>query len=100
MKLVCGGIEAQQGTKSHGLVSFSAGVGSIVRIPVVLINGSKAGPVLGVVGGEHAAEFSSIEAAIQLSRELEPQKLVGGVVVFPIVNFPAFVAIHERHNPL
>jgi predicted deacylase len=100
MKLVCDKIEAEQGTKSRGFVSFSAGVGSVVRIPVVLINGQKPGPVLGITGGVHAAEFSSIQAAIELSRETDPKKLTGALVVFPIVNIPAFEGIQERFNPL
>ena len=100
MKLVCEKIEAEEGTKSCGFVSFSAGVGSVVRIPVVLINGAKPGPVLGITGGVHAAEFSSIEAAIQISREIDPKTLTGGLVIFPIVNVPAFEGIQERFNPL
>jgi len=100
MKLVCEKIEAEDGTRSRGFVSFSAGVGSVVRLPVVLISGSGAGPILGIIGGIHAAEFSSIEAAIQLSREIDSKKLAGRLVIFPIVNVPAFEAIHERSNPL
>jgi hypothetical protein len=100
MKLVCEKLQADQGAKKRDFVSFSAGVGSVVRIPVVLINGQKTGSVLGITGGVHGAEFSSIEAAIQLSREIDPKKLAGGLVIFPIVNVPAFEAIHERDNPL
>ena len=93
-------LEANRGEKVHGYVSFSAGVASVVRLPVILINGSEEGSVVGITGGIHGAEFSSVEAAIQLSREIEPTKLRGGLVIFPIVNVPAFEGIHERYNPL
>lgn len=100
MKLEVGEIKAEEGQKSRGYISFSAGVGSVVRLPVVLINGAKSGPVVGVTGGIHGAEFSSVEAAIELSREIDESKLRGGLVIFPIVNVPAFEGIHERYNPL
>lgn len=100
MKLTVGQLSADQGEKVQGFISFDAGVGSVVRLPVVLINGKSEGRTVGIMGGVHGAEFSSVEAAIRLSREFKPSGLKGGLVIFPIVNVPAFEGIHERYNPL
>jgi len=100
MKLTVVNLSADRGEKVRGYVGFDAGVGSVVRLPVVIINGAKEGPVIGITGGVHGAEFSSVEAAIRLSREIQPGNLTGGLVIFPIVNVPAFEGVHERYNPL
>jgi predicted deacylase len=100
MWLEAGDIRVGRGKMVRGYVGFDAGVGSIVRIPVVLVNGKRDGPVIGITGGVHGAEFSSVEAAIRLSNELNPNHLKGGLIIFPIVNVPAFEGIRERYNPL
>jgi predicted deacylase len=93
-------VAADRGEKARGYVGFDAGVGSIVRVPVVIINGTQEGPVIGITGGVHGAEFSSVEAAIRLSVEVDPAHLKGALMIFPIVNVPAFEGVRERYNPL
>jgi len=100
MKISVGELAVEAGKKDRGYVSFTAGVGSIVRIPIVIVNGLSDGPRLGIMGGVHGAEFSSVEAAIRLSRTIDPVELKGALIIFPIVNVPAFEGIHERYNPL
>jgi predicted deacylase len=59
------------------------------RWPSVEIVGHKPGPRLAVVAGIHVNETSSIEAAIQLQRAVDPATMSGRLSIIPIVNLPA-----------
>jgi len=59
-------------------------------IPVFAINGVNEGPTLVVTAGVHAAEYASIQAALDLGRSLKPEEVQGQVIVVPVVNTPGF----------
>jgi len=73
---------------------------SPIEIPITIINGSKDGPVLCVIAGEHANEYAGIEACIRLSRDLTPQDLAGTLILIPIVNVPGFQERSPYVNPI
>jgi predicted deacylase len=58
--------------------------------PVTTITGAKPGPVLFINAGLHGGEYPPIETVIRLSRELDPAKIAGTVVLMPVLNLPAF----------
>jgi predicted deacylase len=68
--------------------------------PLIVIRGGRDGPTLGVTAGVHGAEYSSIEAAVELGVELRPEDLVGSLILCPLVNVPAFQRRSIYVNPL
>lgn len=61
-------------------------------LPVTVINGRNSGSTLCLTAGIHGTEYPGMEAATRLSREIEPQKLSGTLIVVPIVNMSGFQA--------
>jgi predicted deacylase len=72
--------------------------GSIIGIPVVVINGEQPGPVLVVDAGAHGDEQEGTMAVFQLLQALDPAALRGTVVAVPVLHIPAMEALH-RTNP-
>ncbi|KIY22811.1 M14 family metallopeptidase [Mesobacillus stamsii] len=60
------------------------------KLPVFLINGEREGPTVLVLGGIHGCEYTSIDAALELARELKPSEINGKLAVIPIANPAAF----------
>ena len=58
--------------------------------PVLVVNGSRAGPVLCLTGAIHGDELNGIETVRRVLYELEPTKLSGAVIGIPIVNIQGF----------
>lgn len=65
--------------------------GEAIRFPVGIVKGKADGPTLVVVGGMHGSEFCGVQAAIDLFKEVDPEKLKGTLIVGTIYNLPAFV---------
>jgi hypothetical protein len=53
---------AGSGQKATGNLEIAAGVDAATSIPVVVIRGTKPGPVLALVSGAHGTEYASIIA--------------------------------------
>ena len=64
--------------------------GTTIHVPHVIISGDPAGPTLLITAGIHNAEFVGIQAAIELSREIDPEDLRGTVVIVPLANPSGF----------
>ena len=64
--------------------------GTELHVPHVLICGKKEGPTVLITAGIHNAEYVGIQAAIELSNELEPDDLVGNVIIVPLANRSGF----------
>jgi predicted deacylase len=89
--LQVGSLAAAPGEKRYGVNEFAV-QGQPYQMPMWLINGAAEGPTLVVTAGIHAAEYASIEAALDLGRSLDPAQLRGRVFVVPVINTPAFAA--------
>jgi len=98
--LTVGEITAAPGQVARGFLTTDVGRGVTVRMPVVIVNGKADGPVLAVTAGVHGAEYPGIEAAIRLSRTLNPADVRGAVIVVPLVSVPAFQRRAIYVNPL
>jgi len=59
------------------------------RWPLIEIRGSRSGPHLCVMAGVHVNEASSIEAAITLSRRIDPAAMTGRISIIPVVSQPS-----------
>jgi uncharacterized protein len=91
---------AAAGQRATGYVEVPAGVDASTRIPVVVIHGAKAGPVLALVSGAHGTEYASIIALERLIAVLEPVQISGTVVIVPLVNIQSFLQKVPHVNPV
>ena len=98
--IAAGEITAAPGQVARGFLTTEVGRGVSVRMPVVVINGKADGPVFAVTAGVHGAEYPGIEAAIRLSRTLDPAEVRGAVIVVPVVSVPAYQRRAIYVNPL
>lgn len=95
-----GTASANAGQKANGYIEVPAGVDAGTNIPVVVVNGAKAGPVLALVTGAHGTEYVSIIAVEKLIGELDPAQVSGTVILLPLVNIASFEQKVPHVNPL
>jgi uncharacterized protein len=91
---------AAPGQRANGYLDVPAGIDAATRIPVIVINGAKAGPVLALVSGAHGTEYTSIIALEKLPLLIDPAQLSGTVVLLPLVNIPSFLQKVPHVNPV
>jgi len=76
-----GTASAAPGTRAYGVLAVPAGSDSALDIPVAVIRGMHAGPVVAFVSGSHGTEYSSIIAMQRLIARIDPKALSGTVIV-------------------
>ncbi len=100
MTFSIGDVSAENGSKSFGWVNIGRSPdGSMIGIPIIIVNGSSDGPKLCVDGCIHGDEYEGAEALLKLGKSIDPSKLKGTLIAVPVVNVPAFEA-GLRANPL
>jgi len=57
-----------------------------IRLPVIVANGSKEGPILALIAGQHPGEYVGMNAAIRIANTVELEDLVGAVIAVPVLN--------------
>jgi predicted deacylase len=90
---------AQRGKVATGAIEVPARTDSALSIPVAVINGARPGPVVAFVAGSHPTEYSTVIAMQQLIPRIDPERLRGTVIIIPLLNVPAFVAMAPQVNP-
>ena len=98
--LTVGTATARQGQKATGWIEVPAGVDAAMRIPVIVVNGAKAGPTLALVAGAHGTEYASIVAMQKLAQLADPGELAGALVIVPLVNPASFAQKVPHLNPV
>ena len=68
-------------------------------VPITVINGLEAGPVLTLTAGVHGDEFPSIFALQRLREQLDPARLSGTVVLVHLANLAGFHGRRIALNP-
>ena len=91
---------AAPGQKATGVIEVPAGVDAATSIPVVVVRGSKPGPVLALVSGSHGTEYASVIALEKLIPELDPAQVAGTVIILPLVNIQSFLQKVPHVNPV
>src|SRR3989442_1504482 len=66
---------ARRGQIAYGVLHVPAGVDSATNLPVAVVNGARAGPVLALVAGSHGTEYTSIVALTRLIAQLDPRAI-------------------------
>ena len=64
--------------------------GTELHVPHVLLCGREPGPTVVITAGIHNAEYVGIQAAIELSNELDVSELRGSVILLPLANRSGF----------
>ncbi len=91
---------AAPGQKATGYIEVPAGVDAATGIPVVVVRGSKPGPVLALVSGLHGTEYASVIALEKLIPRIDPAQLSGTVIILPLVNIQSFLQKVPHVNPV
>ena len=95
-----GTASAAPGQKATGYLEVPAGTDAGTNIPVVVVNGTKPGPVLALVTGAHGTEYVSIIAVERLIVDLDPAEISGTVILIPLVNVASFEQKVPHVNPV
>ncbi len=86
-----GGLSVEQGTKKCGRIEVAPRPdGSMIYIPVMIVNGTGDGPVLNISSGCHGDEYEGGEAIRRAWRSLDPKTLKGVFLGVPVINVLAF----------
>ncbi|MER2152425.1 MAG: succinylglutamate desuccinylase/aspartoacylase family protein, partial [Candidatus Limivicinus sp.] len=64
--------------------------GTELHVPHVLLCGKQPGKTVLITAGIHNAEYVGIQAAIELSNELDVETLCGNVIIVPLANRSGF----------
>ena len=95
-----GNVVGSPGKKISGLFAVAERAASKIELPVSIIQGTKQGPTLVVIAGEHGCEYSGIVGAVKFIRDLDPRDVSGTIVVVPLANPVAFDQRYLFVNPI
>jgi len=95
-----GSASGAPGTKATGFLEVPAGSDAAAKVPVVVIQGEKPGPVLTLASGSHGTEYASILAVEQLVEKLDPKQISGTVILLPLINTASFEQKVPHVNPI
>ena len=98
--LTVGTATATPGQKVTGTIEVPAGVDAALSIPVVVVSGTRPGPVLALVAGAHGTEYASIIALEKVIARLDPAEISGTVIVVPLININSFERKVPHVNPI
>ncbi len=86
-------VVARPGEKARGFVVVDESAsGTLVRAPVMLINGTEPGPTLLLTSGIHGDDLNTIPMVWRVVQSVDPARLRGQVIAVPVCNPPAFEA--------
>jgi predicted deacylase len=99
--LTIGPLTAAPGTKVSGALEVPPQTGDLgTSIPITIVHGAGAGPVLALVAGIHGMEYVPIIALQRLRASLEPKTLHGSVVMVHVANLPSFFGRTVYYSPI
>jgi uncharacterized protein len=91
---------AGTGHKATGYIEVPAGVDAATNLPVIVINGANAGPVLALIAGAHGTEYASSVALAQLAARVQPSELSGTLIILPLLNVASYLQKVVHVNPI
>jgi predicted deacylase len=96
VSITIGGITAEPGTAVSRMVS----VEGAVEIPVSVIHGTEAGPVVALIAGNHGYEYAPILALQRVLGRIDAKSLRGTVVLVHVAAMPSFLARTVYRSPV
>src|SRR5688500_9495754 len=97
---IVGTAKATRGLTATGSIEVPAGSDAALSIPVAVVHGAKAGPVLALLAGAHGTEYASIIALEKLIPMIDADELSGTVIIVPLLNVPSFQKVVPHVNPV
>jgi predicted deacylase len=96
-----GPVTAQPGTIAAGTIEIAARPGdSGTTIPITVVNGASAGPVLALIAGTHGMEYVPIVALQRMRDKIDPKTLKGTIVMVHVANMPSFLGRTIYYSPI
>ena len=98
--LTFSGLAAEPGMKVQGRFSLRSSCGEeVAQVPGGIINGSRPGLTLWLLGGLHGDEPEGMVAIQRVLGTIDPQRLSGAIIGLVTINGSAYAA-WERESPL
>ena len=95
-----GPVTAPAGSIASGQLDVPARAGEAgTTIPITIINGTSAGPVLALVAGTHGMEYVPIIALQKMRTAIDPKALRGAIVMVHVANMPSFLGRTIYYSP-
>jgi predicted deacylase len=85
---------------ASGYLEVPAGVDEGTRIPLTVVHGARAGPVLALIAGTHGYEYPPITALQRIRRDIAPADLSGTVILVHVANLPSFLGRTIYYSPV
>jgi predicted deacylase len=95
-----GNITAQPGETASGIIPIPAAADPGTELPVTIVHGTKPGPVLALVAGNHGYEYPPILALLRLRKSLDSKSLSGTVIMVHVANMPSFLGRTIYYSPI
>ena len=96
-----GPVTAAPGTAAAGTLDVPArGGDSGTTIPITVINGTAAGPVLALIAGTHGMEYVPIVALQRMRDKIDAASLKGTIVMVHVANMPSFLGRTIYYSPI
>ena len=85
--LVLGNFTVHQGESVSGFLKLEDGE---FEFPATVIRGDRPGKTVLITAGIHPGEYVGVEAAVELGRELRPEKIDGTVIIIKVISREEF----------
>ncbi len=99
-ELTVGSILAPPGETVSGYLEVPAGSDEGTRIPITVVHGTSAGPVLALIAGTHGYEYPPILALQRIRRDLSAAELAGTLILIHVANLPSFLGRTIYYSPI
>ncbi len=99
-----GDVSAGPGERKHGPTTWvELRDGTRVYLPVIIVNGKEDGPRVVITAAAHPTELVGVTAVQLVTKKVDPARLKGSLIVFPIANplamqFAEYVSPHDIVN--
>lgn len=82
------------------IIEVPAGIDAGTQIPVTTIQGSRPGPVLALIAGNHGYEYPPILALQKIAGLVDDATLAGTVILVHVANMPSFLGRTVYFSPI
>jgi len=82
------------------IIEVPAGIDAGTQIPVTTIQGSRPGPVLALIAGNHGYEYPPILALQKIAGLIDDVALTGTVILVHVANMPSFLGRTVYFSPI
>lgn len=82
------------------LIEVPAGIDAGTQIPVTTIQGSRPGPVLALIAGNHGYEYPPILALQKITGLIDDATLAGTIILVHVANMPSFLGRTVYFSPI